>query len=195
MKEILLATSNQNKVQEFSKILEPFMIKVLSLKDLNDQSEVRENGQSFKENAFLKANYYYKRYQMPVIADDSGIKIAYFNDYPDILSARFMDHLDYPRRNRLILDIMKDIKDRRACFIAHLTFLKNGERFDYEGVVEGEIASSVKGDHGFVYDPIFYLPSIKKTMAELSEDEKNHVSHRALALKEFVHDIQENHIL
>ena len=195
MKEILLATSNQNKVQEFSKILEPFMIKVLSLKDLNDQSEVRENGQSFKENAFLKANYYYKRYQMPVIADDSGIKIAYFNDYPDILSARFMDHLDYPRRNRLILDIMKDIKDRRAFFIAHLTFLKNGERFDYEGVVEGEIASCVRGDHGFGYDPIFYLPSIKKTMAELSEDEKNHVSHRALALKEFVHDIQENHIL
>ena len=195
MQEILLATSNAHKLKEFSEILAPFKIRVLSLKEVNDQSEVRENGHSFQENAFLKALHYYKRHHLPVIADDSGISISYFNLYPNVLSARFMDHLDYHDRNEFIIELMKGINDRRAFFNAHITFIKDDIRYDYDGVIKGEIALKAKGNNGFGYDPIFYIPEFNKTMAELSEEEKNRVSHRALALREFVHDLQENHRL
>ena len=195
MKEILLASSNAHKKEEISAILSPFDIKVLSLKDVGEKGEVRENGHSFKENADIKALHYYKRHKLPIIADDSGIEISYFGGYPGVLSARFMSHLSYREKMELILDIMKDVKDRKAYFVAHISFINDGKLYGYEGRLEGEIAKKIKGENGFGYDPIFYLIEYQKTIAELSDEDKNHVSHRYLALKEFCDDIKKNHII
>ena len=106
-----------------------------------------------------------------------------------------MSHLSYREKMELILDIMKDVKDRKAYFVAHISFINDGKLYGYEGRLEGEIAKKIKGENGFGYDPIFYLIEYQKTIAELSDEDKNHVSHRYLALKEFCDDIKKNHII
>jgi len=184
MNTLLLASSNAHKLHELRAMLSE-NIELKDLKSLNDQDEVFECGLSFKENARIKAKYYYDKYKIPTLADDSGLEISYLNNLPGVHSARLLkDNLNY--RNRFVLDLMKDIKNREARFCCCLCLYDGKEYKYFVGEVKGEIATEIKGENGFGYDPIFYLPQLDKTMAQLNEEEKNRVSHRGNAFRKLV---------
>lgn len=186
MKKILLASKNKNKHKEFNAILNQYGYEVINLDSLNDNDEVEETGKTFKENALIKARYYYSKYHVDTISDDSGISLAYFNGYPGIYSARFLNHLNYDEKNDLLVDIYKNINDRRAYYTCAIALIIDGQEYIFEGIWNGEIANERKGTNGFGYDPIFYLNEYQKTSAEISPELKNQISHRAIALKEMV---------
>ncbi len=184
MKKILIATKNNHKVREFKEILEPMGYEVLSLLDLNEEIEIDETGTTFEENALIKAKTIHEKYKCEVISDDSGICIDYFDGKPGVYSSRWLgEDTSYDVKNAYILKEVGDSTNRGAqyvCAIAHV--LENGEANVYTGVCEGEIAYKVEGEKGFGYDPIFYYPSYKTTLANVSEDEKNAISHRGNAI-------------
>ncbi len=186
MKKILFATKNKNKVREVREIFAHLDYDIISLDELNDRDEVVEDGFSFAENAYKKANYYYQKYHIPSFSDDSGISIHYFNDNPGIHSARFLGGNDYLRTNAFILDVMKDIKDRRAHYTCAICYIDENGPLYFEGIMNGEIALEAKGGNGFGFDPIFFDKSTNKTLAELSDEGKNKISHRYLALRKMV---------
>jgi XTP/dITP diphosphohydrolase len=185
MKKILLASTNKNKVREIREMLKG-SYEVLSLQDLDCDVDVKENAYTFLENASLKARAYYDLTGIPVIADDSGLSIAYFNELPGVHSARFYKDYDYFQRNTKILEIMKDIKDRTAHYTCAMVYYDGKEEQCFVGEVYGEIAHEIAGTNGFGYDPIFYYPPMKKTFAEISAEEKHRVSHRGIALRKLV---------
>lgn len=159
---------------------------VITPADLNDFDEPIEDGDSFAQNAYIKAKYYHDRYGMETIADDSGMTIRYLNDLPDIHSARFLRHLSYEEKNRLITDIMKDVKDRYAYYTCDICYVDKEEIRHFCGTLEGEIAFSPKGLHGFGYDPIFFIKEQGMTLAQMTPDYKNRISHRSKAIEGLV---------
>ena len=186
--KLVIATKNKNKIIE---IREKFFIlndlEILSLDDFEDSPDVIEDGATFEENALKKAREISIFAGLPVLADDSGLEIDALKGEPGVYSARFAgkDATD-AERNSLILERMKDIPDnkRKARFVCMIAIvLPDGREYLLRGVCEGVIAHKMKGLYGFGYDPIFYLPKIKKTMAELTLVEKNRISHRAKALE------------
>lgn len=191
MKKILFATTNRNKLKEVREIFANLPYEIISLADLDDHDEVKEDGFSFEENAYIKAKYYFDKYHIPCMSDDSGISISYLGDYPGIHSARFLNDLDYPEKNQMIIDIMKDIKDRRAYYSCAIVYIDENGPLCFEAKLNGMIAYKAKGSNGFGYDPIFYLPSYNATVAELSDEEKNLISHRYLALRKMVKHFEE----
>ncbi|NLK12506.1 MAG: XTP/dITP diphosphatase [Candidatus Phytoplasma sp.] len=188
--KIIIATHNQNKVKEFKNILKDFKVELISLSDINDEEEIIEDGKTFKENAIIKAKHIAKKYQMPVISDDSGLEVEVLNNRPGVYSARYSGEGDLAN-NLKILSELKGIKNRKArfiCVIAYSTAL--GEIKTYEGVWEGQISEELKGNNGFGYDPIFIPKNKTKTVAELSDEEKTKNSHRSKALNQFKEDFK-----
>lgn len=186
MNKILLATTNLNKVHELKKLLLPLNYDVVSYSDFNLNPCVVENGNTFKENAFLKASFAYSLTHIPTLADDSGICIKHFLDLPGIYSARFLSDLNNEEKNTFIINALENVKNRQAKYICALAFIdETGSRY-FEGEVLGEIAFKSIGNNGFGYDPIFYLPSLQKTFSQLSLVEKNLISHRGKALRKLV---------
>ena len=182
---IILATHNKNKVIEIRNILNSYT--VLTLDDLNDFDEVEETGKSFRENAFLKAEFYHKKYRLPVIADDSGLTVDALNGEPGIYSARYSKSGDPVENYKLLLENMKNIEDRRAHFNCTICYIDAiGSPHYFEGEIKGLINHDPLGKFGFGYDPIFYLPQKNKTFAELPSEEKNKISHRAIAIAKFI---------
>ena len=110
---------------------------------------------------------------------------------PGVHSARFLDHLDYPNKNQLILDIMKDVKNRKAYYSCVIAYVDDNHQMTFEGIMDGTIANSLEGDNGFGYDPIFIPKGYQKTVASLSEKEKNEISHRGIALRKLVNYFEE----
>lgn len=186
MKKILFATKNLSKVKEVKRIFAHLDYEIISLNEINDIDEVIENGFSFRENAYLKAKYYFDKYNVPSFSDDSGISITYLNDNPGIHSARFLGGKDYNRTNNFILDLMKDIEDRSAYYTCAICYVDENGPLYFDGVMDGEIANEARGENGFGFDPIFYLPEYDKNVAELSDEEKNNISHRSIALRKMV---------
>ena len=127
MKKILLASKNKNKHKEFKAILEPYGYEVINLDTLNDNDDVEETGRTFKDNALIKARYYYNKYHVDTISDDSGISLAYFNDYPGIYSARFLSHLNYDDKNDLLVDIYKNISGKDSIKVYYDSFIDDDE--------------------------------------------------------------------
>lgn len=192
MKELLVATNNNHKLEEMKDIFNSlsFDVKLISPKDFNDHEEPIEDGLTFKDNAYIKAKYYYDKYHLPTIADDSGIYIKYFNNYPGVHSSRFLKTNDNNERNLKILDLMKNVKDRECIFNCWLCYIDDkGNVKYYSGTLKGEISKEAKGDFGFGYDPIFFLKEYNKTNAELTNYGKNKISHRFKVLKDFVNDV------
>lgn len=191
MDKLFIASNNSHKIGEIKDILlrNGVEIEIICPKYLNDTSEPEENGSSFKENAYIKAKYYFDKYHLPTIADDSGICIDAFNGGPGIHSARFLSEYDYVTKNNIILERMKDATNRKATFHDVICFINEiGEVNYYEGINEGEISYEQRGTEGFGYDPIFLIPEYNKTEAELGQSFKNEHSHRAKALKKWVID-------
>lgn len=179
--KILFATSNKHKVYEAKKILGDD-IEILSLYDLNDQSEAQESGTTFEENSFIKAKYYYDKYHLPVISDDSGLCCEALEGRPGIFSARFSGGSSVDNINKL-LDELKDKDSRNAYFYCSVCYIDNeGKKHFFTGKTLGEITKEFSGENGFGYDPVFYSLDLKKTFGESSDEEKNSVSHRSKAL-------------
>ena len=185
MHSVLLATNNPHKLEEFRAIFSDLPLRLVSLRDIQLDVEVEETGSTFAENAELKARTYAQMSHLLTLADDSGLEIDALGGAPGVYSARFLGkETSYEERFRVILEQMKGIpltrrSARFRCFIALAE--PSGTVRIVEGVVEGIIAGSPHGTHGFGYDPIFYLPELGKTFAELEPVEKNRISHRARA--------------
>ena len=187
MHTVLLATSNLHKLDEYRAIFSDLPVRLLSLSDIHMASEVEETGSTFAENAELKARTYAHMSQMLTLADDSGLEIDALNGAPGVHSARYLGgETSYEERFRVILERMKDLPlDQRSarfrCVIALAE--PSGTIQSVEGNVEGVIADYPRGTHGFGYDPIFLLPELGKTFAELEPEYKNRISHRARAAR------------
>lgn len=187
MDKIVFATTNEGKVKEIKEILEGFPVEVVSMKEMNITTDIEENGTTFEENSLIKAREISKLTGLPALADDSGLEVDYLNGEPGIYSARYLGRdTDYNYKNNYIIDQLKESEDkeRSARFICVISLvLPDGREFVKKGVMEGRIGYEIKGENGFGYDPIFYLPEYGKTSAELSSDEKNKISHRGKALR------------
>ena len=187
-KIVILASNNKYKLEEISKKLAEFDIKVIPQKEAIGDLEVEETGTTFAENAILKAEAIYKITGKPVIADDSGLAVDYLNGEPGVYSNRFAgpDATDDDRINKIIeaLDGV-EYENRTARFICSICYVdENGEKHVFENSCEGIIAREKHGDNGFGYDPIFMVGD--KSFAEISKDEKNKISHRGKAIADFV---------
>ncbi|WP_108669396.1 XTP/dITP diphosphatase [Peribacillus acanthi] len=187
MKTILIATKNRGKAKEFDEIFKPMGYQVLTLLDMTEDLDVEETGITFEENAILKAETISKYFGIPVLADDSGLIIDALEGRPGVFSARYAG----PEKDDLanmdkVLSEMKGIKgnDRTARFHCSLALaLPDRKTITTFGTVEGYIAEEPAGTNGFGYDPIFYVPTYDKTMAQLTSEEKNNISHRHNAIQ------------
>ena len=184
---IVLATRNQGKVRELAEPLRAFGLRVVGLDAFPDLPEVEETGTTFEENALLKAREVSKRTGLVAIADDSGLEVDALNGAPGVYSARYGGPgLDDVGRYRLLLENMRGQLDRRCRFVSAICCcFPNGDRVEARGECPGTLAYAPKGEDGFGYDPVFFVPALKKTFAELSPAEKNAISHRGNALTAF----------
>ncbi len=187
MKEAIIATHNPGKVKEFKEILEPKGYDVKSLAEISFTEEIEETGHTFEENAILKAEAVAKAVNKMVIADDSGLSVDNLGGRPGVYSARYAGEQKDDQENiDKVLSELKGIEkeQRTARFRCALAVSIPGEETKtVEGHVEGYIAEEPRGEYGFGYDPIFIVKDKDQTMAELTSDEKNKISHRADALK------------
>lgn len=194
---IIFATTNEGKMREIREILGDFDIEILSLKEAGVTSQAEENGLTFEENALIKAREI--AYLCPddiIMADDSGLEIDALNKEPGIYSARYLgENTPYEEKNRIILERMRPYKgkERSARFVCAIaTIIPNkGKEMVCRATFEGEIAIQAAGENGFGYDPIFWVPSLQCTSAELSPEEKNKRSHRGQALRVMKQNMEE----
>jgi non-canonical purine NTP pyrophosphatase, rdgB/HAM1 family len=185
--EILLASQNKGKIAEFRELLADENIQVCSLLDFPDYEDVEETGQTFAENAAIKAWEAMKKTGLLTLADDSGLEVEALNGAPGVISARFAGEQGNAQKNiDKLLALLANIPDERrgARFRCSLVIVTPDEKeYLVEGSVEGRILHQRQGEGGFGYDPIFFLPDLGRTMAELSPAQKNKLSHRAQAFR------------
>ena len=187
MDKIIFATGNEGKMKEVRMILEDLGLPVLSLKDAGITADVEENGTTFEENAQIKAIAIMEMTGALVLADDSGLEVDALDKEPGIYSARYMGHdTSYHIKNQNIIDRLegKVGEERSARFVCAIAAaFPDGRVLITRGTMEGQIGYEEKGENGFGYDPIFYLPEYQCYSAELSLEEKNKLSHRGKALR------------
>ena len=194
--KVVLASKNKHKLVEISKITEKFDIELVMESELGVDIDVEENGTTFEENSFIKAQAVMKATGLPALADDSGIAVDALNGEPGIYSARygFDETLDDWGRLQLLLKNTAHVPDgqRQAQFVCVITMVTlEGQVIQARGEIHGQLLREAHGENGFGYDPIFYYPPYGKTTAEMSPEEKNRVSHRANALKIFYEKLKE----
>lgn len=184
MKEIILATFNKNKKRELSNLFGDNII-LKTLNEINFNEEIIEDRTSFIENALKKCESVYNKIKKPVMADDSGLCVEALDGGPGIYSARYGgEGLNDKERYQYLLSMIKDMKNLNASFVCALVlYLNKNKIYIIQEEVKGQITFEPKGNNGFGYDPIFYIPELKKTMAELTENEKDQISHRGKAAK------------
>ena len=188
MKEIIIATKNKGKAKDFEALLEPMGYRVLTLHDVAPHRDVEETGDTFEANAILKAEAIAQELQATVIADDSGLEIDALGGEPGVYSARYSGEERNDESNiDKVLQKMVQVPEnaRTARFRCVLAVATPGEETSiFEGTCEGLITDERKGDNGFGYDSVFYVPALEKTMAEMKPSEKASVSHRGNAIRE-----------
>lgn len=187
MKKIIFATGNENKMKELRQIMEDLPVEILSLKQAGITADIVEDGTTFEENALIKAKAIAEITNEIVLADDSGLEIDALNKEPGIYSARYMgEDTSYRIKNQNLIERLEGVAEekRTARFVCAIAAaFPEGEVLTTIGTIEGRIAHEEKGENGFGYDPIFYVPEFGCTTAELSEEEKNRISHRGNALR------------
>lgn len=183
--QLIVATNNPGKLREFRRILEPLGIQVLSQKEAGVQVDPEENGETFAQNAYIKAKAVYDIAGLPCVADDSGLCVDALDGRPGVLSARYYGHdTPYSEKMQHLLDEMKDVADpqRTARFVSHITCILDEDTvLECEGTCEGMIGHQPAGENGFGYDPLFYVDG--RSYGELSAEEKDRISHRGKALR------------
>jgi XTP/dITP diphosphohydrolase len=185
--KIIFATGNKDKVKEIQMILADLGVEVVTMKDAGISIDIEENGATYEENAMIKARAVAAYTDAIVMADDSGLEIDYLNKEPGVYSARYLgEDTSYRIKNANLISRLDGVPDekRTARFVCAIgAVLPDGTELTTRGTIEGIIGYEEKGANGFGYDPIFYVPEFGKTTAELSEEEKNQVSHRGNALR------------
>lgn len=194
--KVVLASKNKHKLEEIGRIMEKLDIQLVLESELGVDIDVEETGTTFEENSFLKAEAVMKATGLPALADDSGIAVDALNGAPGVYSARygFDDTLDDWGRLLLLLKNTEQVPDgqRQAQFVCVITLVTpEGQTIQARGEVHGELLRAPAGSGGFGYDPIFYYPPFGKSLAEVSAQEKNQVSHRAVALKKLYEKMKE----
>ncbi len=187
-KKIIIATRNKGKAAEFEELFQAFGYEIETLLDHPEIPDIPETGHTFKENAYEKASVLSEHLQTIVLADDSGLEVDALEGAPGIYSARYAgEHGNDQKNNEKLLRDLGELEteDRSANFICSLVLVgPNKEPLFVEGKVYGTILEEPRGENGFGYDPLFYVPEKGKTMAELPSEEKNKISHRAQAIQE-----------
>ena len=185
--KIICATSNKDKLREIREIFSDFDCEIVSMKEAGVSMDVEESGDTFLENAYIKAKAVWDITGGGVFSDDSGLEVDYLNKAPGVYSARFMGtDTSYEIKNKKIIQLLEEAtgRERSARYKAAICcILEDGSVIEIEESMEGEIAHSPSGSEGFGYDPIFYVKEFSKTAAALSREEKNKISHRGKALR------------
>jgi non-canonical purine NTP pyrophosphatase, rdgB/HAM1 family len=180
--KLVFATNNQHKLEEVSAILGN-SIELLSLKDINCDTDIPETADTLEGNALLKAQYIYNNFGINCFADDTGLEIEILNNEPGVYSARYAGENKNPEANMLkVLDNLREKENRKARFRTVIALILNGKKYLFEGIINGKITNSKQGSAGFGYDPIFMPEGYNETFAELGNNIKNKISHRALAI-------------
>ncbi len=187
MKKLIVASNNQGKIKEIKEILKSFDLEILSLKEAEIKVDIVEDGETFMDNAYKKAYEIYKLTGEMVLSDDSGLMVDALNGAPGVFSARFAgEHGNDKKNNKKLLKLLKGKKneDRKAKFVAAMVLIVNGNNtIKVQGEAKGYIIEDERGNNGFGYDPLFFIPELNKTFAELDGREKNSISHRGKALE------------
>lgn len=192
MKQIVLATKNQGKIKEMRALLASLDIEVLSLADFAPIEDAEENGKTFCDNAIIKAKYYYAHTHVACLADDSGLEVDALDGRPGVYSARYSgENATDATNNAKLLDEMTDVAEdnRTARFRCSMALVDGNTVLTADGVCEGVILRELRGEGGFGYDPLFYVPRFKRTLAELTSDEKNAISHRGQVVRKMADKI------
>ena len=192
--KVILASKNQHKLTQLSAILSQLGFEIALESEYGLDIDVEETGTTFEENSFLKADAVMKASGLPVLADDSGLMVDALDGAPGVYSARYGHKASDKERTAYLLENMKDVPEERrgAKFVCVITCLfPDGRKIVARGECPGVIARAPHGENGFGYDPVFYLPELGMTYAELPSEQKNAISHRARALQDFCRKYQE----
>lgn len=192
--QLCFASNNKHKLEEVRSILGPDFL-VHSLSDVNVHEELPETRDSFEGNSHQKAEYLYKKINLPCFADDSGLEVEALNGAPGVYSARYAGlHKSDEDNLQLLLKNLTGIKNRKAQFRTVITFIgQHGTHF-FQGIIKGSITQEKRGDSGFGYDPIFIPEGYTRTFAEMTAHEKNAISHRSVAVKRLAEFLTEKYI-
>ncbi|HCL4480130.1 TPA: RdgB/HAM1 family non-canonical purine NTP pyrophosphatase [Clostridium botulinum] len=191
----VIATNNKNKVKELEKIINIPGVELKTLKSVGVNFDIDETGATLEENSKLKAKEYFKLCSLPVIAEDSGLMIESLDGYPGVYSKRVYEGKTDRQSNEMILDKMRNIKNRTAKYIAVYTYFDGINTIVAEGIIEGSITKEIIGTNGFAYDPIFLSKTYDKTFGELTDEEKNSISHRRDGINKLMENLYNSNIL
>lgn len=180
--ELVFVTANTHKAAEVQKVVSK-AIKIVSLKDINCNDDIEETANTFQGNALLKAKHVYNKYNKNCFADDSGLEVEALNNEPGVFSARYAGVPKSDKKNTAkLLKNLEGIENRKARFRTVIALILDGQEHLFEGIIEGTIAQQPIGTNGFGYDPVFVPDGYTKTFAQMTSEEKNQISHRAIAV-------------
>lgn len=191
MKKLVFATNNKNKTEEIRLALKG-QYEVLNLEDINCFTDIPETAATFEGNATLKSSYVVEHYNLDCFADDSGLEVEALNNEPGVYSARYSGSRDSLDNINLVLQKLENAENRNARFKTIISLMQNGENHLFEGVIHGTIRKELSGTKGFGYDPIFQPDGYDITFAEMSMEEKNKISHRAIAVQKMLSFLKTN---
>jgi len=190
MKKLIFATNNLNKLKEIKNAVSNY--EIISLDEMGINEEIPETGKTLHDNALQKAVYIYQKTGKDCFADDTGLEIATLDNNPGVYSARYAGDNCSPDDNmNRVLNELKDTRDRNALFRTVIALIINGEKYFFEGSIDGTILEAKTGSDGFGYDPIFQPNGFDLSFAEMSLGQKNSISHRANAVKKLIHFLNE----
>lgn len=191
MKKLVFATNNAHKLSEVKAILEP-EYQIISLADLNCNDDIPETAITLEGNALIKANYIFDKFGLDCFADDTGLEVESLNGEPGVYSARYAGKNNDAKKNMIkVLNLLGNSENRKACFRTVIALIQNGETTFFEGKINGKISFEPTGNSGFGYDPIFLPEGYSLSFAELGSQEKNLISHRALAVKKLTEHLKQ----
>lgn len=180
---IIFATNNAGKLKEVTNIFKGTEFEIISLRDIGFTDEIEETGSTFEENAYIKADTIFNKYNVPVIADDSGLEVDQLDSRPGVYSARYAgENATFEDNNKKMLhELINQPQPHLAQFLCCAVFVDGNRRISVTGELKGEILRELTGENGFGFDPIFSPEGFEKSLAEMSLEEKNKISHRAKA--------------
>ena len=190
-RKLVFATNNAHKLEEVAAILGD-KVELLSLNDIDCHTDIPETAETLEGNALLKSSFIYRNYQLDCFADDTGLEVEALNGAPGVYSARYAEgegH-DAQAKMRKLLHELEGKENRKAQFRTAISLILDGKEYLFEGVIKGEIIKEKRGDSGFGYDPIFKPEGYEQTFAELGNETKNKISHRALAVQKLCEFLQ-----
>ena len=190
-RKLVFATNNAHKLEEVAAILGD-QVELLSLNDISCQTDIPETAETLEGSALLKSSYIYKNYHLDCFADDTGLEVEALNGAPGVYSARYAGGEGHDAQANMLklLHELEGKENRKAQFRTAISLILDGKEYLFEGVIKGEIIKEKRGDSGFGYDPIFKPEGYDRTFAELGNDIKNQISHRALAVQKLCEFLQ-----